>query len=35
MTLQDVPILFILAGLVAYVVLAGPDFGAVIWQVTA
>ena len=35
MTLQDVPILFILAGLVAYVVLAGPDFGAAIWQVTA
>lgn len=35
MTLQDVPILFILAGLVAYVVLAGPDFGAAIWQATA
>jgi cytochrome bd ubiquinol oxidase subunit II len=35
MTLEDVPILFILAGLVAYVVLAGPDFGAAIWQVTA
>jgi cytochrome bd ubiquinol oxidase subunit II len=35
MTLQDVPILFILAGLVAYVSLAGPDFGAAIWQATA
>jgi cytochrome d ubiquinol oxidase subunit II len=35
MTLQDVPLLFILAGLVAYVSLAGPDFGAAIWQVTA
>jgi cytochrome d ubiquinol oxidase subunit II len=27
--------LFILAGLIAYVALAGPDFGAAIWQATA
>ena len=35
MSLADVPMLFILAGLIAYVALAGPDFGAAIWQVTA
>jgi cytochrome bd ubiquinol oxidase subunit II len=34
-SLADVPMVFILAGLVAYVALAGPDFGAAIWQVTA
>jgi cytochrome d ubiquinol oxidase subunit II len=34
-SLADVPLLFVLAGLVFYVVLAGPDFGAAIWQVTA
>ncbi|WCB92961.1 hypothetical protein DSM104299_01661 [Baekduia alba] len=35
MSLADVPMLFILAGLIAYVALAGPDFGAAIWQLTA
>ncbi len=35
MSLADVPLLFVLAGLVFYVVLAGPDFGAAIWQLTA
>ncbi|MGZ4271241.1 MAG: cytochrome d ubiquinol oxidase subunit II [Solirubrobacteraceae bacterium] len=35
MDLRDVPLLFVLAGLVFYVVLAGPDFGAGIWQLTA
>jgi cytochrome bd ubiquinol oxidase subunit II len=35
MSLADVPMLFILGGLVFYIVLAGPDFGAAIWQVTA
>jgi cytochrome d ubiquinol oxidase subunit II len=34
-SLADVPMLFILAGLVFYAVLAGPDFGAALWQVTA
>jgi cytochrome d ubiquinol oxidase subunit II len=34
MSLADVPMLFILGGLVFYVALAGPDFGAAIWQVT-
>jgi cytochrome d ubiquinol oxidase subunit II len=34
-SLADVPMLFILGGLVFYVALAGPDFGAAIWQVTA
>jgi cytochrome d ubiquinol oxidase subunit II len=33
--LRDVPMLFVLAGLILYVVLAGPDFGAGIWQITA
>jgi cytochrome d ubiquinol oxidase subunit II len=35
MELADVPLLFVLAGLVFYIVLAGADFGAAIWQVTA
>ncbi|MDP9346269.1 MAG: cytochrome d ubiquinol oxidase subunit II [Actinomycetota bacterium] len=35
MSLADVPLLFVLAGLVFYIVLAGPDFGAAIWQLTA
>jgi cytochrome d ubiquinol oxidase subunit II len=34
-TIQDVPMLFVLAGIILYVVLAGPDFGAAIWQLTA
>lgn len=35
MSLANVPMYFILAGLVFYAVLAGPDFGAAIWQVSA
>ena len=35
MTLQDIPMVFILGGLVFYVALSGPDFGAAIWQATA
>lgn len=35
MDLSTVPMLFILAGLVFYVVLAGADFGAALWQVSA
>ncbi|MFL5840435.1 MAG: cytochrome d ubiquinol oxidase subunit II [Thermoleophilaceae bacterium] len=35
MALAEIPILFVLAGLVFYIVLAGADFGAAIWQVTA
>jgi cytochrome d ubiquinol oxidase subunit II len=35
MTIADVPMLFVLGGLILYVVLAGPDFGAGIWQITA
>jgi cytochrome d ubiquinol oxidase subunit II len=35
MSLADVPMLFILGGVVFYVVLAGPDFGAAFWQLTA
>src|SRR5215470_9763978 len=35
MELATVPMLFILAGLVFYVVLAGADFGAALWQVSA
>jgi cytochrome d ubiquinol oxidase subunit II len=35
MTLADVPMAFILGGLVFYIALAGPDFGAAIWQLTA
>jgi cytochrome d ubiquinol oxidase subunit II len=34
-SLADVPMLIILAGLVFYVVLGGADFGAPLWQVTA
>jgi cytochrome d ubiquinol oxidase subunit II len=34
-SLADVPMIFILAGLVFYVVLAGADFGAALWQVSA
>jgi cytochrome bd ubiquinol oxidase subunit II len=33
-SLQEVPMVFILAGLVFYIVLGGADFGAAIWQVT-
>ncbi len=33
--MEIVPMLFVLAGLVLYVVLAGADFGAALWQVTA
>jgi cytochrome d ubiquinol oxidase subunit II len=35
MSLAEIPMLFILAGLVFYVVLAGADFGAPLWQVSA
>ena len=35
MSLADVPLAFVLTGLVFYIVLAGPDFGAAIWQLTA
>src|SRR4051794_40126335 len=35
MTLQDIPILFVLAGLVLYAVLGGADFGAGLWQLLA
>jgi cytochrome bd ubiquinol oxidase subunit II len=35
MHLYAIPLLFILAGLVLYVVLGGADFGAGIWQLTA
>jgi cytochrome d ubiquinol oxidase subunit II len=34
-SLATVPLLFVLAGMVFYIVLAGADFGAAIWQVTA
>jgi cytochrome d ubiquinol oxidase subunit II len=34
-SLAEIPMLFVLAGLVFYIVLAGADFGAAIWQVTA
>jgi cytochrome d ubiquinol oxidase subunit II len=33
MSLQELPMVFVLAGLVFYVVLGGADFGAAIWQV--
>ena len=33
--MEIVPLLFVLAGLVLYVVLAGADFGAALWQITA
>lgn len=35
MTLATLPLVFLLAGLTVYVVLAGADFGAAIWQITA
>jgi cytochrome d ubiquinol oxidase subunit II len=35
MHLYAIPLLFVLAGLVLYVVLGGADFGAGIWQLTA
>jgi cytochrome d ubiquinol oxidase subunit II len=35
LSLATVPMLFILAGLVFYIVLAGADFGAAIWQVAS
>ncbi|MDQ3851183.1 MAG: cytochrome d ubiquinol oxidase subunit II, partial [Actinomycetota bacterium] len=35
MNVADVAILFVLVGLVLYVVLAGADFGAALWQATA
>lgn len=35
MHLADIPLLFILGGLALYTVLAGADFGAGIWQLTA
>jgi cytochrome bd ubiquinol oxidase subunit II len=34
-TLSTVPLLFVLIGLTFYIVLAGADFGAAIWQITA
>jgi cytochrome d ubiquinol oxidase subunit II len=34
-TLTAVPLLFVLVGLTFYIVLAGADFGAAIWQITA
>jgi cytochrome d ubiquinol oxidase subunit II len=33
--LTTVPLLFVLVGLTFYIVLAGADFGAAIWQITA
>jgi cytochrome d ubiquinol oxidase subunit II len=33
--LATLPLIFVLAGLTLYVVLAGADFGAAIWQITA
>src|SRR3954449_1298711 len=33
--LTAVPLLFVLVGLTCYIVLAGADFGAAIWQITA
>ena len=35
MALAEIPVVFILAGLVLYTVLAGADFGAGLWQLTA
>jgi cytochrome bd ubiquinol oxidase subunit II len=35
LTLTAVPLLFVLVGLTLYIVLAGADFGAAIWQITA
>jgi cytochrome d ubiquinol oxidase subunit II len=33
--LTAIPLFFVLAGLTCYIVLAGADFGAAIWQITA
>ena len=35
MTLATLPLVFVLAGLALYVILAGAHFGAAIWQITA
>src|SRR3954452_9390904 len=35
MALTAVPLFFVLVGLTCYIVLAGADFGAAIWQITA
>jgi cytochrome d ubiquinol oxidase subunit II len=35
MSLESIPLLFVLVGLALYIVLAGADFGAAIWQITA
>ena len=35
MTFTTVPLVFVLVGLTCYIVLAGADFGAAIWQITA
>src|ERR1700716_2434151 len=35
MHLYDIPLIFALAGMVLYTVLAGADFGSGIWQLTA
>ncbi len=35
MTLAEIPMILILAGLAAYIVLAGADFGSGIWELTA
>ncbi len=35
MTLAEIPMILILVGLAAYIVLAGADFGAGIWELTA
>src|SRR3954470_6126963 len=35
MALTAVPLVFVLVGLTCYIVLAGADFGAAIWQVSA
>jgi cytochrome d ubiquinol oxidase subunit II len=35
MTLATVPLVFVLAGLALYIILAGADFGAALWQVSA
>ena len=35
MALTAVPLLFVLVGLTFYIVLAGADFGAAFWQITA
>jgi cytochrome d ubiquinol oxidase subunit II len=34
-SLAEIPLAFVLVGMVLYIVLAGADFGAAIWQVTA